>query len=192
MTSANVARAIKVDGLVGEPPKSACALVAKRLAEHAEARLLRVMFEGAVLVPVPRSSLHHEGSPWPGRSLCEAMHASGLGAAVVELLERRSPVRKAATAGRGMRPNADDHRRSLAVVLAVAVAGRRIVLVDDVVTTGAQLFGAAMAVREALPGADVVGFAAVRTMSAGEVDELLAPVVGTIELFDDHRTHREP
>jgi orotate phosphoribosyltransferase len=120
------------------------------------------------------------------------MHARGLGVSVVELLERRVAVRKAATAGRGMRPVADVHRSSLAVVRAVAIAGRRIVLVDDVVTTGAQLFGAAMAVWDALPGADVVGFAAVRTLSSEEVDDLLAPVVGTIELVGELRTHREP
>ncbi|MEQ1504400.1 MAG: hypothetical protein ABMB14_19320 [Myxococcota bacterium] len=189
--SANIARAIKVDGLVGDPPQSACGLVAKRLAERDDARRLRELFEGAALVPVPRSSLHREGSPWPGMSLCEAMRALGLGDVVIRLLERRSPVRKAATASRGARPTADDHRGSLSVA-SLVVVGRPILLVDDVVTTGAQLFGAAEAIREASPGAVVMGFAAVRTRSDGDVDALIEPVVGTIRMRGDGRTHRDP
>jgi predicted amidophosphoribosyltransferase len=135
------------------------------------------------LVPVPRSAPQpiRGGGPvlWVPRRICEALVAAGLGAAVVPCVERVTAVQKSATAGRGARPNIAQHIESMRVQL--ASAGDRITLVDDVVTRGATLFGAASLVAGTFPSADVRAFSLIRTLGLqADVDRVIDPAVGTI------------
>jgi predicted amidophosphoribosyltransferase len=61
---------------------------------------------------------------------------------VLECLERTHAVAKAATSKPSERPKARAHFDSLAVAEPLALPNQ-VTLVDDVVTRGAQLFGAA-------------------------------------------------
>ena len=70
----------------------------------------------------------------------------------------------------------------------------RILVVDDVVTSGATLFASVQLVQDSYPNASVQAFALVR-----RVDEIrdtgqqcLAPVCGNTTLRQDGRTIREP
>ena len=73
---------------------------------------------------------------------------------------------------------------------------QRIVVVDDVVTSGSTLFATTQLARAACPNADVKAFALLRTLSGQEVpetpDQCLAPCTGTISLKSDDTTIREP
>ena len=69
---------------------------------------------------------------------------------------------------------------------------RRIILVDDVVTRGTTFLSAQEVIHKAHPWLEVVGFAAVRTMSFEVVTEPLAPVVGSIALAQRGWGNREP
>ena len=61
-----------------------------------------------------------------------------------------------------------------------------LVLIDDVVTRGRTLLAAALRLREALPRADVRGFALLRTMGYSPIfDQLLMPCTGKIEWARD-------
>jgi adenine/guanine phosphoribosyltransferase-like PRPP-binding protein len=70
----------------------------------------------------------------------------------------------------------------MAVDNASVPCASNVILVDDVVTRGRTLLAAALRLREALPRADVRGFALVRTMGYSPVpDQLLMPCTGKIE-----------
>ena len=56
-----------------------------------------------------------------------------------------------------------------------------ITLVDDFVTQGKTLLGAASRLTEAYPGSRIRAFAFIRSISQEEVDELRCPVEGKIQ-----------
>jgi len=68
----------------------------------------------------------------------------------------------------------------------------RIVLVDDVITRGATMLGAASRLAEVYPEAEIRCFAMIRTMSRSETFvRILDPCLGHIRLSGD-QTFREP
>jgi len=70
--------------------------------------------------------------------------------------------------------------------------GDAALLVDDIVTKGSTLVGAASRLQEAFPGLGVRGFALVRTRGLiEEVEALVEPCVGTIR-FDGQSCARTP
>lgn len=99
-------------------------------------------------------------------------------------------MRKAATSLSTHRPKARLHLDSLAVVAPLSLPGR-VTLVDDVVTRGAQLFGAAWKLWTARPDLDVLAFAVVRTVSnADEFVGIADPRVGNITWHDEECRRR--
>lgn len=145
-----------------------------------------------VLVPIPSSSLPPPEEPywWPARELAQALLRHGLGREVLPLLRRTLPVPKAAL--RGPR-NAHAHRDSLDLLNAV-LPSNHIVLVDDVITSGASMTGCALRLTAGFPGLEsIAGFAAVRTVSApGDFLAILAPTDGEITVYASGSCHREP
>lgn len=144
------------------------------------------------LIPVPRSAPLVKGGLWPSLRLAEEIQRLGLAEKVDPCLERTASIRKSATSKPGERPRPVDHYLSLRVDHEpVLTSGGKVCLIDDVVTRGATLLASHARVQEAFPSADVISFALVRTISEGDVNEILCPVAGTIELHQE-RTHREP
>lgn len=144
-----------------------------------------------VLVPVPRSSLPPpEPYLWPGRELANALVARGFGQRVLVLLERKTALEKA-TAG-GPR-NAFVHRDSL-VVLERIPPRAQIVLVDDIITSGSQMMGAALALEGAIPAVgELRCFAAMRTISPpDQFERTRSPVTGVITLQPNGVCRRRP
>lgn len=173
------------------PPQTAAEFAVRRLVETAPETILTVLAD-AVLVPVPRSSLSKPGALWPSLEVCDALIARGIGARVLTALRRETPVQKAAWAGTSDRPGALTHCESLAVDAPLALPAA-VVLVDDVVTRGAALLGAAWRVDVARTGIDVRAFALIRTVSvAGDFVGIRDPCVGTIALRDGNRYVRDP
>jgi predicted amidophosphoribosyltransferase len=149
----------------------------------ARERLFQLLFaREALLVPVPGSAPPSGHGLWAAWQLAVALRELGLGREVWVGLERRSPVRKSATALAGTRPSVRQHFESFAVAPPPGLLPNRIVLVDDVVTKGRTLLGAAARLRCELPHADVRAFALVRTMGfLSKLDRLLAPCEGIIQ-----------
>ena len=191
--SRDLMRALKNGWLVGSPPAPLTSTIASLLA-HTAAPDPVASFVGpnAVLVPVPKSALWDEGSLWVPDQLANSMAQVGLGARAARLLVRTEAIPKAATSISSARPDALRHYRTLAVQKDLLPVPE-IVLIDDVVTTGAALLGSANRVLESYPDAVVRGFAAIRTVSnSSQFERVIHPVVGTIALHSNGRCSRRP
>ena len=145
-----------------------------------------------MLVPVPKSALWKEGSLWVPDQLANSMVGVGRGGRTARLLVRTEAIPKAATSISSARPDALKHYQTLAVQKDLTPIPE-IVLVDDVVTTGAALLGSANRLLESYPDTPVRGFAAIRTISDSSLFEKIThPVVGSIALRSNGRCYRRP
>ncbi|MGC8773478.1 MAG: phosphoribosyltransferase [Conexivisphaera sp.] len=134
----------------------------------------------AVLIPVPKSSLMKPGDLWVPLEIAGCMEKEGLGRVQVAL-ERVKSVPRSATSAPKDRPLPRAHYESLGIVKRRIPDGAFVVLVDDIVTRGHTMFGAAMRILDEYPGVTVVGFAAMRTVSnPSEFRNLYDPVRGEI------------
>jgi len=164
-----------------------------RLLEILEGSVLEPLFSpGTVLVPVPRSApLLEPKARWPGREIAEELVEAGLAAEVYEALVRAEPVAKSAWAGRGERPTAMRHFETIRIESAIA-SPRRVLLVDDVVTMGNTILGAASRLAVQYPDTEILAFALLRTLGLQpEIERVLDPVFGVIELRGN-KAWREP
>jgi predicted amidophosphoribosyltransferase len=143
------------------------------------------------LIPMPRSSLQRPGFLWPAQRICECLLAEGLGRDIEPCLVRTAPLSKASLAAPGQRPNPIDHYHSTRVRRSRRSAPQVITLVDDVVTRGASFIGMYARLQEAYPNVQIHCFALIRTISSGEIDEILDPVQGEIR-YENNRLSRVP
>jgi hypothetical protein len=142
-------------------------------------QLAGFILSGDVLVPVPRSA-PRVGGTWAALELARALVQAGVGGTTWPGLRRISPVRKSATAAKGLRPSVARHYESLRLQ-PVTFRPERVILVDDVVTRGRTLLAAAARVREALPDAQIGAFALLRTRGLiPDLPNLLEPCRGRI------------
>jgi phosphoribosylpyrophosphate synthetase len=145
-----------------------------------------------VLIPIPRSSLTYSQGLWVPQRLANALIQHELGKDVVECLERVIPLNKAATSLAENRPKAAQHYVSLEVKEILSEPPKEILLVDDIITRGATIFGAANKLADVFPQARIRAFAAMRTISPPFVfQNTYDPCVGTI-MIDNHNTFRRP
>jgi hypothetical protein len=154
-------------------------------------RLSGLFGTGVVLVPMPPSACTGSGAAGATVRLAVALRNAGLACAVWAGLRRIVPIRKSATAPCRCRPSVQAQFDSLAVD-GTLLAPAQLMLVDDVVTKGRTLLAGAQRLREAFPGAQVQGFALLRTMSmVPEIERLLDPCLGTI-FWKDADAWRSP
>lgn len=143
------------------------------------------------LIPIPRSS-QVQDALWVPREITIAMQSRGLGQSV-ECMVRRSPVPTSHTGPAANRPNALRHYESMTVKPTILPPPREIVLIDEIITSGATSLGAVNRIKEAFPDADVRVFAVMRTISnSGEFRTIVDPCNGWITLRDNYRTFRKP
>lgn len=136
----------------------------------------------STLVPVPRAALLQPGALWPALNIAKALVAEGLAREVRPLLTRTIPVPKSAFSQRGKRPLPRVHHDSLAAERTLHEP-IDILLIDDVVTKGATVLGAAWRLREEFPGARIRALAILRTLGrVREIEAIVAPCVGRISL----------
>ena len=166
--------------------------IAQRIARELPRTPFPSWFADAVLVPVPRSSMLSQGALWPAWQLASEMHALGIGRTVAPCLARFVAVPKSAFAGPGERPTPTTHRNSMRLERPLPLNARRVVLVDDVVTRGGTLAGAAMRLAASAPTVEIAAFAAVRTLGLQpEIEKILDPCCGFIRVAMSGLT-REP
>lgn len=146
----------------------------------------------SVLVPVPKSSLMAPDTLWVPERLAKALVREGIGGSTSRMLERVKPLRKAASSLSPNRPTALEQFETLAVNKTISEP-EKLVLVDDVVTRGATLLGAANRLFEVYPHVQIQAFAALRTQSTSflyRTDH--GPCRGSITLQPDGSTRRTP
>lgn len=147
---------------------------------------------GPTLVPVPRSTLLTQGALWVPNQLCRELPRMGIAEEVSPLLERTEPIAKSARSLAADRPTAHRQFETLGVLRGLETP-RNVLLIDDVVTRGSTLLGAASRLAQAYPGVAVRAFAAARTTSLpDQFQRTLDPVRGTITLRPDGQTIRVP
>lgn len=166
----------RIDAVTGMPMVR---LVIERVAQRLGDRVHRD-FEGApVLVPVPRAGLTKPHTVWPARRVCEEFVSTGLGVDVLSIVQRTTAVDK--SAGSAARPSLATHLASFTVQPGLRPPSR-IIVVDDVVTSGTTIMACAMKLASSYPGVPVSGFALARVQSAGNPTQVLEPVVEYITL----------
>lgn len=91
------------------------------------------------------------------------------------------------------RPNVLRHYESMVVRPTMQPHPSRIVLVDEIITSGATSLGAVNRVKDAFPKACVRVFAIMRTISDhSKFCAIVDPCLGRITLRDNYRTIRNP
>lgn len=175
--------AVKQDGivLVDGKPLQMSTYVAREVKQNLEP--FSTLFEATpVLVPTPSSSLKKPGSLDVPSAIAQALHKEGLGTQVSECLVRTKPLPKSATSLAANRSTTVQHYDSLEVQ-DILDNPDSILLVDDVVTRGATLLGAANRLIETYPGARISAFAALRSVSnPSEFRRVRESVIGSITL----------
>lgn len=145
-----------------------------------------------ILIPTPKSSLSKSNTIWVPQRLASALVNESLGRDVKSLLQREKSVAKSSTSLPENRPKAIDHYNSMTVKETLDDP-KDILLVDDVITRGATLLGAANKLADAFPNARIRAFAFMRTMSnPGEFKNIFDPCKGKITLREDGNTIRRP
>jgi len=145
----------------------------------------------ALLVPVPKCRLAPGPAGWVARRLAVALRTRGLGTSLWCGLRRVGRVERSASAWLWQRPTVQQHFKSFAVI-PPASAPTEIVLIDDVVTKGRTLVGAAIRLHLAFPTARIRAFALVRTMGLVlDVERVFDPCRGEIR-WDGEDAQRSP
>lgn len=177
----------------GSPPRLVSQYIADYIARNASSLPFSSFFSpSTVVVPAPKSALHREGSLWVPHQIASALIENGLGGRVGTLLRRAIPIPKVATSLTSDRPSAQRHFETMAVQRDLGPV-QDILIVDDIVTRGATLLGAANRLRESYPGVAIKAFVAMRTVSNPSMFRALnEPLVWTITLQTDGSTLRRP
>ena len=184
-SSRNVRSDLKGDKFILDDPP---VLMSKYLAQGIKTNLVKypfaLFFESSpILVPTPKSSLVKPETLWVPQRLARALAQKQLGKAVKECLVRVKPLPKSSTTYTEDRPKAFQHYESLEVRWRETSKPKEILLVDDIVTRGATLLGAANRLIDTFPNAHIRAFAMIRTMSGQSIFvRITDPCRGWIEL----------
>ena len=146
----------------------------------------------AILVPVPGHAPLAPGARSNSERIARSLQHAGIAGRVELALIRHQLVRKSAWADPEDRPRAAEHCASLRVDAPLALTAGPIVLVDDVITRGATLLGAAQCILAAVPDARVRGLALLRAMTNGDIETIRQPCTGQIRCDARGECFREP
>ena len=185
----NVMFAIKSDSFLEQPREQPIPMsqwIAKAVQREMSTLPFISLFQrDTILVPVPSSSLMQPGSLWVPDRIASALAKAGIGREAVRYLTRVKPLRKAAFSEPSERPTPVEQFETLAVQRRMSdPPPDQITLIDDIVTRGHTLMGAANRLAEVFPDARVSGFAAMRTASPSDFKSVYDPQSGIIRYRD--------
>lgn len=191
--SKNVMLAIKSDTFVEDPPILMSQWIAKTLLQN-RTKLPFVSYfqQDTMLIPVPKSSLMKPNTLWVPERIASAIVRVGLAKEVSPCLSRIKSVPKAARSLPKDRPKPTDHYNSISVQKSMDQPGK-LLLIDDVITRGSTLLGAANRLSDVFPNTPILAFAAIRTISnPQEFTKIYEPCTGMITLRTSGDTIRRP
>ncbi len=190
--SQGVMTLLKTDSFLQPPPVLMSHWVAQQVRQNINSMPFATLFQPTpVLVPVPSSSLMRAGTLWVPQRLAAALADQGLGQ-VVSCLVRTQAVPKAAQSPARLRPTARRHYETLEVQGRLSEP-ESVLLIDDIITRGATLLGAANRLADAFPNARISAFAAMRTVSnPDEFQREYDPQMGNVRLREDGSALRRP
>jgi len=194
LKSKQVMLALKRDKVIASSPRILMSqYIANLLKKKKDTLPFSSYFDGdAILVPVPKSSLMTPYTLWVPKRIASAIVRVGLAKGVLTCLSRVESLPKAATSPAKDRPLAKDHYRTIRVQESLCQPSK-IILIDDIVTRGATLLGAANCLADFFSNTPIYGFAAIRTTSnPNEFTKIYDPCIGTIMLRDQGDTLRIP
>jgi len=180
----DVMLAIKGDTFVGNPLMLMSQWIAKAVQDRMKSLPFAYFFQpSTVLVPVPKSSLMQPDTLWVPLRIAIALTKRGIGSQVDSCLVRTTSVRKAAWSKASQRPKPKEHFASLSVQRRISEpTPKEILLVDDIITRGSTLLGAANRLAEAFPGARIRAFGAMTTISRpSDFVSLSKALIGSIQ-----------
>lgn len=150
--------------------------------------------QGTYAVPAPRSSpLFSDKTLWPALRICDELVLQGLVEGVSPLVLRTKRVQKSARAQPGERPTLREHQESMKAHRALLYQPESVLLVDDVITTGATLMAMARLIDNAFPNLKTLrAFAVSRTLSGLEAVEPADPCAGSITVSQWGNCRRDP
>jgi predicted amidophosphoribosyltransferase len=179
---------IKGDKFFGNPPVLMSRFISELILKNIGTLPFAHFFDTQpILVPIPNSSLMKENSLWVPQRIATALHEKGYGIGVADMLRRVRHLPKAATSLSEKRPKATNHHTSLEIQ-DILTMPKNILLIDDVITRGATLMGAANKLNEKYPGVNILAFSAMR---AEDFHDVYDPCVGEIILSGEN-TFRHP
>ena len=168
-TSKNAHRSRVIMGKYKNADEEHITHLAKRIKEEGKV----VFFNGATLVPVPRSSLQKNDSVYPSKTIAEIFVKNGIGKNISVLLERFKAIGKSSSQYTAAERNkVPDHLNSIKVTYAL-IDTPTIILVDDVLTLGRTSMACALLLKEAYPDKEIKIFCPFRTRSFEDKDILL-------------------
>ncbi len=184
--SRQIMRSIKTDSFVEDPPLPISDWISRTMERRRSELPFSSLFPASsVLVPLPRSSLLQPDSLWVPERIATALVRRRFGSRVLPCLTRTKAVRKSATSQADQRPSPTEHFESLTVQGNLG-STEDIVIVDDIITRGHTMIGAANRLLEAFPSARIQAFAAMRTVSDWmDFSHIYDPQIGLIEYRED-------
>ncbi|MDH5431106.1 MAG: hypothetical protein OEW78_04395 [Nitrosopumilus sp.] len=162
-------------------------LMSERIAQMIKSNLNDYPFsdyfnENTILIPTPKSSLPQKDDLWVPQRITSALAKNGLGKNE-ECLFRETPLPRSSKVSAPNRPKASQHYDSMRI-RELLFKPKEIILVDDVITRGATVLGAANRLAEAFPDANIRVFAVMRTISnSNEFSNFIDPCIGTVSLI---------
>jgi hypothetical protein len=175
---------IKNDYFVTEIERQKTILTSDFIAAKIKQNLDQLAFkhffgQNVALVPIPRSSLITNDTLWVPDRLAQALQKSGLGTRQC-LLTRVRTVNRSSQSAPKDRPSPNEHYNSLSAKKELEIP-EQIVLVDDVITRGHTMMGAAWRIQDIYPNTPIFGFAAMRAIhNIALFKNWYDPVVGTV------------
>lgn len=183
---------IKNDKAFGNPPTPISEIIANKIKDEASKPEFKDFFGSDVhLVPAPKSSLMKPNTVWFQENLAKSLSKKGLGI-FFPCLERFKEVKKAAFCKDPKeRPLAIEHYNTIRVKPQIQ-APKKIIVIDDIITSGTALLGCASLLHKHFPTSDIFGFAVMKTISEPEkFKQLSEPHAGKIIRRKDGRTWTE-
>ncbi len=144
-------------------------------------------FNGAALIPVPRSSPVKPGSVFPSKVIAETLIDNNIGESVIECLKRTHAVPKSSGQySADTRNSVDTHLDSLSVDN-VLILEPTLILVDDVFTQGRTAMACALKLQEMFPEKKIKIFCPFRTRSFQEFEKFEVPAGGFMEFTPNRK-----